>query len=170
MFSSYVGFTGDHFFLLGTDSTYSRIPWGKGGPFFSDRIFLVLILRTNWCTSICIACPILHKIVRFLREIEYNEFVCNKFVLVFVQIDLIQVEFSNCIRSICTKTKTHLLHTNSLHSILCKMGHVIQIVVHQFVHKTSTKKSALKKNQSHFTPRYMGIRRISTKEIKNDLI
>jgi hypothetical protein len=55
--------------------------------------------------------------------------------------------FSNCIRSICTKTNTNLLHTNWIHSILRKnrtisrkIGHVIQIVVHQFVHKTSAEK------------------------------
>jgi hypothetical protein len=85
-------------------------------------------------------CPI-------LCEIECKEFVCNKFVLVLVQIDLIQFENSNHIRSICTKFDTNLLHTNLLHSIsrknrtiLRKIGHVIQIVVHQFVHKTSAEK------------------------------
>jgi hypothetical protein len=34
VFSAYVGFLGDHFFLLSTDSMYSRIPEDKGGPFF----------------------------------------------------------------------------------------------------------------------------------------
>ncbi len=82
-------------------------------------------------------CLILCKIVQFLREIECIEFVCNKFVSNSVQIDLIQFKFSNSIRSICTKTNTNLSHTNLLHSILRKIGHVIQIVVHQFVHKTS---------------------------------
>jgi hypothetical protein len=39
-----------------------------------------------------------------------------------------------------------LLHTNSIHSISRKIGHVIQIVVHQFVRKTSAEKnSCLKK-------------------------
>ncbi len=33
-----------------------------------------------------------------------------------------------------------MLHANLIHTILRKIGHVIQIVVHQFVHKTSTKK------------------------------
>ncbi len=61
-------------------------------------------------------------------------------MLVLVQIDLIQFEFSNCIRSICTKTNANLLHTNSIHSILRKIGHVIQIVVHQFVRKMRAKK------------------------------
>jgi hypothetical protein len=85
-------------------------------------------------------CPI-------LCEIECNKFVCNEFVLVLVQIDLIQFENSNFIRSICTKFHTNLYHTNLLHSILRKnwtisrkIGHVIQIVVHQFVRKTSAEK------------------------------
>ncbi len=68
-------------------------------------------------------------------------FVCNEFVLVLVQINLIQFEHSNCIRSICTKTNTHLLHTNLIHSISHKIGHMIHIVVHQFVRKTSAKKN-----------------------------
>jgi hypothetical protein len=84
----------------------------------------------------------LHEFVRFLREIECIEFVCNEFVLVLVQIDLIQFEFSNYIRSIRTKTYTNYLHTNWKHSILCKIGLVIQIVVHQFVRKTSAKKKS----------------------------
>jgi hypothetical protein len=56
---------------------------------------------------------------------------------------------SNFIRSICTKFDTNSLHTNSLHSILHKnwtflrkIGHVIQIVVHQFVHKRSAEKKS----------------------------
>ncbi len=90
-------------------------------------------------------CPI-------LRKIECIELVCNKFVLVLVQIDLIHFEFiqivldqfvlklinSNCIRSICTKTNTNTnsLQTNLIHSILRKnwmiprkIGHGIQIEV-----------------------------------------
>ena len=53
----------------------------------------------------------------------------------------------DCIISICNKTNTNLLRTNLLHSILCKIGHVIKIVVHQFVRKTTAKKniSSLKK-------------------------
>jgi hypothetical protein len=55
----------------------------KGDQFFTDLgTFLALVLRTNWCTTICITCPI-------LRKIECNKFVCTKFVLVLVQIDLI---------------------------------------------------------------------------------
>jgi hypothetical protein len=57
-----------------------------------------------------------------------------------------EFEFSNYIRSICTKANTNLLHTKLLHSILHKIGHVIQIVVHQLVCKTrAEKKSCLKK-------------------------
>jgi hypothetical protein len=130
---------------------------------------LALVLRLHWCTTICITCPI-------LRKIECINFSCNEFVLVLVQIYLIQFEFSNCIRSICTKTNTNLLHTNLIHSIWHKnqmisrkIGHVIQIVVHQFVRKTSAKKILKSvKNWSPFIPRYVGIRRISTKEKKND--
>jgi hypothetical protein len=57
-------------------------------------------------------------------------------------------ECSNCIRSICTKSNTNLLHTNLIdsilhknHTILHKLGHVIQIVIHQFVPNTSAKKN-----------------------------
>ncbi len=120
---------------------YLRI---KGDRFFTDfGFFLALVLHTNWCTTICITCPNLCKI-------ECIEFVCNKFVLVLVQIDLIHFEFSNCIRSIYTKTNTNLLHTNSIHSILRKnwmisrkIGQVVQIVVHQFVCKMSAEKKIL---------------------------
>ncbi len=56
----------------------------KGDQFFSDMgIFLAVVLRTNWCTTIYIMCPI-------SRKIECNKFVCNKFVLVLLQIDIIQ--------------------------------------------------------------------------------
>ncbi len=113
----------------------------------------MLVLGTNWCTKICITCPILSKI-------ECIKFVCNEFVIVLVQIDLIQFEFSNCIRSICTKTNTNLLHTHSIHSILRKnwtilrkIGQVIHIVVHQFVRKTSAEKnSCLKKIDPPWSP------------------
>ncbi len=75
------------------------------------------------------------KIVRFLCEIECIEFECNKFELVLVQIDLIHIEHSNCISSTCTETNTNLLYSRSIHSVSHKIGHVIQIVVHQFVCK-----------------------------------
>ncbi len=40
MFFAYVGFIGDHFFLLSTDSMYSHVPGDKGGSiFFRLRIF-----------------------------------------------------------------------------------------------------------------------------------
>ncbi len=55
---------------------------------------------------------------------------------------LVQFKFLNCIRSICIKTNTNLLYTNSIHSILHKIGHVIQIVVHQFLQKTSAEKNS----------------------------
>ena len=91
MFSSYVGVIGDQFFFLSTDSTYSRVPGDKVGLiFFRLDFFSALVLRTNWCTTMCITCPILCKIVQLLCKIECNKFVCNEFVLVLVQIDLIQ--------------------------------------------------------------------------------
>ncbi len=142
MFFTYVGFIGDQFFLLSTVSTYLRVPGDKGGSIFFR-------LKNFFRCSFYIQIGVLQFVlpVRFLRKIECIEFVCNKFVLVLVQIDLIQFEYSNCIRSICTKNNTNSLHTNSIHSIsrknwmiLRKIGQVIQIVVHQFVSKTSAKK------------------------------
>jgi hypothetical protein len=101
--------------------------------FFQTKFFSALVLCTNWCTTICMMCLTLRRIIQFLRKVECNKFECKKNVSNLVQIDLIQFEFSNCIRSICTKTNTNLIHTNSLHSISHKIGYVIQIVVHQFV-------------------------------------
>ena len=93
-------YTGSIFFSLVLILRIPAYQGIKGDQFFSDlKIFLALILCTNWCTTICITCLILRKIVWFLHEIECNEFVSN-----IVQIDLIHFEFSNCIRSICTKT------------------------------------------------------------------
>ncbi len=64
-----------------------------------------------------------------------------------------QFKFSNCIRSIFTKTNTNLFYTNLLHLISRKIGHVIQVVVHQIVHKTSTKKiPKSEKNQFPYKP------------------
>ncbi len=83
-----MGFIGDGFFLLSTDSTYSFVPGDQGVPIFFRRIFFsAVVLCTNWCTTICITCPILCKI-------ECNKFVCNKCVLVLLQIDIFQ--------SVCT--------------------------------------------------------------------
>ncbi len=56
----------------------------------TTEFFSSLILRTNWCTTICITCPILCKI-------DCIKFVCIKFVLVLVQIDLIQFDSVLCV-------------------------------------------------------------------------
>jgi hypothetical protein len=50
------------------------------------------------------------------------------FVLVLVQIDLIHFEDTKCISSTNFKTNTYRLHLRLIHTILCKIGHVIQIV------------------------------------------
>ncbi len=72
----------------------------------------------------------LRKIGRFLREIECIEFECNTFVLVLVQIDLIHFEHTKCFSSTSFKTNTNPLHLRTIHTILCKIGHVIQIIPH----------------------------------------
>ncbi len=72
----------------------------------------------------------LREIVRFLRKIESIEFKCNPFVLVLVQIDLIHFEHIKCISSTSIKTNTNPSQLRSIHAILCKIGHVIQIVPH----------------------------------------
>ncbi len=78
----------------------------------------------------CLHTSDLREIIRFLREIECIEFECNAFVLVLVQIDLIHFEHTNCIISTSFKINTNPLHLRSIHTILCKIGHVIQIVPH----------------------------------------
>ncbi len=125
----------------------------KGDQFFMDFFWRSFYVQID---VHCSPCPI-------LREIECIEFVCHEFVLVLVQINLIQFEFSNCIRSICTKTNTISLHTNSIHSILHKnrtisrkIRQVIQIVVHQFEHKTSTKKNLVCKKSIPLYPQVRG--------------
>ncbi len=55
------------------------------------------------------------------------------FVLVLVQIDLINFEHTKFISSTSIKTNTYLLHLRSIHTILWKIGHVIQIVPDKFV-------------------------------------
>jgi hypothetical protein len=51
---------------------------------------------------------------------------------------------------------------------LHKIGHVLQIVVHQLVHKTNAKKNSKSvENWPPFIPMYTGICRISTKEKKS---
>ncbi len=139
MFSAYVGLIGDQFFfslvLILRIPAYLGI---KGGQFFSDKNFFrrsfyvqIGVIQFVSCVQIYV------RLSNFYAKLN----VSNLYVLVLVQVDLIQFEFSNCIRSICTKTNTNLLHTNSLHSISCKIGHIIQIVVHQFVRKTSAEKN-----------------------------
>jgi hypothetical protein len=60
MFFAYVGFIGDHFFLLITDSTYSRIPGDKGGSiFFGLRIFFGKTCKTPHIQKLYFV--ILHK-------------------------------------------------------------------------------------------------------------
>ncbi len=120
---TYLGIKGDHFF------TDLRIFFGA--HFTYKLMYYNLYYLSNF------------------TQIECIEFVCNKFVFVLVQIDQIRFEFSNCIRSICTKTNTNLLHTNWIHSILRinqmnlrKIRQVTQIVVHRFVHETSAKKNS----------------------------
>ncbi len=51
-----------------------------------------------------------------------------EFVLVLVQIDLIHFEHTKCISSTNIKTNTYSLHLRSIHTISCKIEHVIQIV------------------------------------------
>ncbi len=72
----------------------------------------------------------LREIVRFLRKIESIEFEINAFVLVLVQIDLIHFEHIKCISSISIKTNTYPSQLRMIHTILCKIRHVIQIVPH----------------------------------------
>jgi hypothetical protein len=72
----------------------------------------------------------LRDFVRFLREIECIEFECNAFVLVLVQIDLIHFEHTKCISSTSIKTNINPLHIRLIHTISCKIRHVIQIVPH----------------------------------------
>jgi hypothetical protein len=48
---------------------------------------------------------------------------------------------TNCTLSNCNVTNTNSLHTNLLHLISRKIGHVIQFVIHQIVHKMTTKKN-----------------------------
>ena len=71
---------------------------------------------------ICITCPILHEIVCIdLICNGYVEVELTGVVLVLIQVELIQIECSKGIRSICkTKTNINLLHSNSIHSILRK--------------------------------------------------
>jgi hypothetical protein len=67
-----------------------------------------------------------HTTVRFIQVVII-------FVLVLVQIDLLHFEHTKCISSTSVKTNTYPLHLRSIHTILCKIGHVIQIVSDYFV-------------------------------------
>ncbi len=121
--------------LAGTDTTLF-----SGGMFW-DQFFLDLRIFFGACFRYKLMyynlyhMSDLREIVRFLRKIECIKFECDKFVLVLVQIDLTHIEHSNCISSTWIKTITNSLLSRLIHSILRKIGHVIQIVVHQFVHK-----------------------------------
>ncbi len=112
------------------------------GGLFWDWLFLDLRIFFGACFRYKLICYNLYhvsdlcKIVQFLRKIECIVFECNEFVLVLVQFDLIHIEHSNCISSTWTKTNTNSLHSRSIDSISHKIGHVIQIVVDQFVRKT----------------------------------
>ncbi len=128
--------------LAGTGTTLfsGGLFWDQ---FFSDlRIFFGACFRSKLMYYNLYHVSDLRETVRFLHKIECIEFECNKFVLVLVKIDLIQFEYSNCISSTWTKTNTNSLHSNSIHSILSKIGHRIHIVVHQFVCKTSAKNNS----------------------------
>ncbi len=67
-----------------------------------------------------------HTTVRFFFQVVII------FVLVLAQIDLIHFEHTKCISSTSIKTNTYPLHLRSIHTISCKIGHVIQIVPDQF--------------------------------------
>ncbi len=54
--------------------------------------------------------------------------------LKYINLYVKQFQHSNCISWTWTKTNTKLLHIRLIHSISRKIGHVVQIVVHQFVH------------------------------------
>ncbi len=83
MFSAYVGFIRDHFFLLSTDSTYSHVPGDKGGPIF----FLQDFFWRSFYVQIDV-----------LQIVSHHMFNLRK----IVQIDRIHFVYSNCIGSICT--------------------------------------------------------------------
>ncbi len=55
------------------------------------------------------------------------------FVLVLVQIDLIHFKHTKCISSTSIKTNTYPLHLRSIHTISCKVEHMIPIVPNYFV-------------------------------------
>ncbi len=69
----------------------------------------------------------LYHVSNFTRNCMYQPYmstICwswtDGFVLVSIQVELIQIECSKCIRSIFAKTNANSLHSNSIHSILRK--------------------------------------------------
>jgi hypothetical protein len=61
---------------------------------------------------ICIMCPILHKIICI-------DLKCNGYVLVLIEVELIHIVCSKCIRSIWTKTNTNIITTwNKKHTVV----------------------------------------------------
>ncbi len=64
----------------------------------------------------------------FLHNTLLLHFLSPAFVLVLVQIDLIHFEHTKSISSTNIKTNTYLLHLRLIHTISCKIRHVIQIV------------------------------------------
>jgi hypothetical protein len=100
MFFAYVGFIGD-FFLFSTDSTYLGIPGDKMGSFFFRKNFF----RRSFYIQIGVlqfVSPVQFyvKSSNFYMKLNVSNLNVTNFVLVLVQIDLIQSEYPNCIRSI----------------------------------------------------------------------
>jgi hypothetical protein len=61
-----------------------------------------------------------------------------------------------CTILICDKTNTNLLHTNLLHTVSRKFGHMIQTVVYQFVRKTTAKKKSKSEKSIPLDPQVCG--------------
>ncbi len=129
----------------------SRVIWdlaGTGSTLFSGGLFwdrfLLDLIKNFFCARLRYKSMYyyfyhgfdLREIIWFLREFECIEFECSKFVLVLVQIDLIRFKHSICISSTWIKTNTNLLHSMLIHTILRKIGDMIQIVAHHVVGKT----------------------------------
>jgi hypothetical protein len=85
--------------LAGTCFTLfsSKLFWDQ---FLLDlRSFFGARFRCKWMYYYFYHRSNLREIIQFLRKIECIKFECNKFVLVFFQIDLIHFEHSICISS-----------------------------------------------------------------------
>jgi hypothetical protein len=106
---------------IGFDCTYYYVLWV---PYSCGVVLVFLVLAGNifwcyvhtWCTIQLCSCVIFFVVARKLILYEIVR-----------------------ISSTWTKTNTNLLHSRSIHSISRKIGHVIQIVVHQYVRKTISK-------------------------------